>query len=62
MVSFCSFATFCRDSYWYVSLSSIIFFSLIRVLSSYSFFRRLSSSPSILFLEPTALNLASSIF
>jgi hypothetical protein len=62
MVSFCSLATFYSDSYWYVSLSSIIFFSLMSVLSSCSFFLRLSSSPSTLFLEPTALNLASSIF
>ena len=62
IVNFYSFSTLERLSNWKVNLSSIIFFSLIRVLSSCSFFLLLSSSPSILFLAPIAFSLASSIF
>ena len=62
IVSFYSLATFCKLSNWYVNLSNIIFFSFTRVLSSCSLFLLLSSSPSILLREPTALSFASSIF
>ena len=62
IVNFCSFSTLLKLSNWKVSLSSIIFFSLMSVFNSYSFFLLLSSSPSILFLAPMALSFASSVF